>query len=87
MAVSIRVATCQPMFMTNVLVNCDYGMWWRINATLFWNPGMTLKASIALKLLGQYIISGSTEFIFCHVPFDIQPHIVPNKTYRNRCLD
>lgn len=63
MAVSIRVATCQPMFMTNVLVNCDYGMWWRINATLFWKPRMTLKASIALKPLGQYIISGSTELV------------------------
>jgi hypothetical protein len=23
-AVSMRVATCQPMFATNVLVNCDY---------------------------------------------------------------
>jgi hypothetical protein len=43
MAVSMKVATCQPMFATNVLVNCDYGMWW-INATLFWKSRMTLKA-------------------------------------------
>lgn len=62
MAVSMRVATCQLMFATNVLVNCDYGMWW-INATLFWKPRMTLKASIVLKPLGQYIISGSTELV------------------------
>ena len=50
MAISMRVAACQPMFATNVLVNCDYGMWW-INITLFWKPKMTLKASIASKAL------------------------------------